>query len=340
MLGVLLAGALVVALLAEISLRLFGSLNIHYYTGTKTPGLHRYPYGEVPINAEGYPDEEFVMSGTKRRVGYVGDSVTYGVGAGYGYRVPDLLQQQFPQYDHWVFANVGEGLHERKLLGQIDRFKLNSIVYLMNLNDVVPAAEAEAGSTWITDAKAGWFGWFDGLLRGNSYLYTYTRLGLKNAMQRLGYEAHGMPAFELAPDAHRGVVEDTARRVASAFAAAQQVGTRACVVILPYEMQVSADAARTYREMGFSWEAGFEQGSTQRLLLAAFASLGVTAFDGRDAFAGQELRVGDAFVYDRGDKVDWNHPNRKGHALLAAWLSARPELVERCFDAARLPDLP
>ncbi len=85
-------------LMLEVGLRVFGSLDIHYYTGTKTPGLHQYPYGDVPINAAGFPDEEFQLGGTKRRVGYIGDSVTYGVGAGYGFRVPDLLQQQFPQY--------------------------------------------------------------------------------------------------------------------------------------------------------------------------------------------------------------------------------------------------
>jgi hypothetical protein len=331
-LGVLLAATFVVMLLLEVGLRVFGSLDIHYYAGTRTPGLHRYPYGDVPINAEGFPDEEFGLGGTKTRIGYVGDSVTYGVGAGYGFRVPDLLQQQFPQYDHWVFANVGERLDQRILLAQIEKFKLNAVFYLMNLNDIVPDAGSAEATTWVTEAKGGWIGGLDGMLRGSSYLYTYLRLGLKNGMQRLGYEAHGLPAFELLPSQHRAVIEGTARRVASALQAAAGKGVRSCVLVLPYEMQVSTDAARVYRDMGFSWEPGFETGSTQQILLAVFEQLGVTALDARDAFAGTQLKVGEAFVYDKGDKVDWNHPNRRGHALMAAWLAARPDLAARCFE--------
>ncbi len=69
------------------------------------------------------------------------------------------------------------------------------------------------------------------MLRGSSYLYTYLRLGLKNGMQRLGYEAHGLPAFELLPGQHRDVIEGTARRVAAALEAAARQGVRPCVLV-------------------------------------------------------------------------------------------------------------
>ena len=72
---------------AEWILRTFGSLTIDYYTGFKTPGLHRYPFGDWPINMDGCPDEEFIRGDAKHRIGYVGDSVAAGVGAGYGYRI-------------------------------------------------------------------------------------------------------------------------------------------------------------------------------------------------------------------------------------------------------------
>jgi len=334
-LGVFLVATALMLLLLELGLRTFGSLNIHYYTGTKTPGLHQYPYGEIPINADGYPDEEFVRTGTKWRVGYVGDSVTYGVGAGYGYRLPDLLQKAYPQYDHWVFANVGELLDQKNLIGQVERFRLNAVVYLMNLNDIMPDAGDAQASTWITRTRATWLGSLDNFLRGRSYLFTSVRLGLKNTLQRLGYEQHGLPAFELFPRANGPIIEATARRVASALTTATGHGLlRSCVLILPYEMQVSRDAARRYRDLGFKWEAGFEEGSTQAALVAAFERLGVTVLDGREAFTGSDLKIGEAFVYDRGDKIDWNHPTRAGHALLAAWLS-QPDRVEKCFAPTR-----
>lgn len=322
-----------VLIVAEVALRLFGSVNIHYYAGTKTPGLHRYPYGDVPINSDGYPDEEFARDSPKARVGFLGDSVTYGVGTGYGYRVPDLLQQRLPQFEHWVFANVGTRLELKVLQRQVKTFRLDSVVYLMNLNDLVPDSDDAAADTWIAGAQQGWMGRLDTALRGSSYLYTYVRLGLKNAMQRLGYEAHGLPAFELFPNAHRGVIDATAKRVAEALDAARQEGVRTCVVVLPYEMQISKDAARTYREMGFAWEEGFEGGSTQRILIEALGKRGVTAFDGLEAFAGTDFKIGEAFVYDRGDKVDWNHPTRPGHARLAEWLAGKADFVSACLPA-------
>jgi len=335
-LGVLATGTFIVLLVLEVGLRVFGTTNLNYYTGTRSPGLHKYAYGDVPINAAGFPDEEFNLADTKRRVGYVGDSVTFGVGAGYGYRVPDLLQQRMPQFDHWVFANVGERLEQKTLIRQVSTFKLDTIVYMMNLNDIVPDVESAQSNTWVTEARGGALGGIDGLLRGRSYLYTYVRLGLKNAMQRAGYEgATGLQAFELYPKQNAPILQASAARVAAALQAASSVRPiRACVVLLPYEMQVSADAARTYREMGFTWEAGFEDGSTQRQLIDEFAKLGIQVFDAREAFAGQTLKVGETFVYDRGDKVDWNHPNRKGHQLIADWLSSQTDLASRCFDAA------
>jgi hypothetical protein len=40
---VTLLGIGLVLLVAEIGRRVFGSMNIQYYTGTRTPGLHPYP---------------------------------------------------------------------------------------------------------------------------------------------------------------------------------------------------------------------------------------------------------------------------------------------------------
>lgn len=38
------------------------------------------------------------------------------------------------------------------------------------------------------------------------------------------------------------------------------------------------------------------------------------------------IGVGQYFVYDRGDKLDWNHPNRAGHRRIADYLT-RIELL-------------
>jgi len=89
-----------------------------------------------------------------------------------------------------------------------------------------------------------------------------------------------------------------------------------CVVIAPYEMQVSEDAARTYANLGFKWEDGFLAGSAQKKL-RAYLDKDLPVYDGLDAFPNHSAPVGNLFVYNAGDKIDWNHPNRAGHAALA-----------------------
>ena len=323
---------------AEIALRQFGTLNIHFYTGHTKPGLHVYPYGVVPINKDGHPDEEFVVKEGERRIGYFGDSVTYGVGAGYGYRTPDLLQASFPDYRHWVFAQVGVVPTIDDLEKEIVKYRLASVIYLMNLNDILPSEntpEHEHGNTIVGSllaslAGAGVLGDLDAMLRGKSYVYTYMRLGLKNAMQRAGYEQLGI-AYELRPKQYHKIVEDTAARVVSVVHSVSKLGPRMCVILLPYEMQISADAAAKYASLGFSWEEGFLQGSTQEMLKAVMRPAGINVFDGREAFADSHLKVGEAWVFDKGDKIDWNHPNRVGHARMARWLAGNPAFKAQCL---------
>jgi hypothetical protein len=62
----------------------------------------------------------------------------------------------------------------------------------------------------------------------------------------------------------------------------------------------------------------------------------VRYLDARRAFLGndrslapsRELGLGQYFVYNRGDKLDWNHPNREGHRLIARWLVEQAILEE------------
>ena len=334
--AVIFVGVTLILLGAELGLRTFGNLNIHYYVGFQLPGVHKFPYGDVLVNKDGCPDEEFVSGNADRRIGYLGDSIAYGVGAGYGYRIPDILQQTFPQYHNWVCGALDSYLDEMELVGQVTKLKLDSVVYLMILNDILPAKTAPNGtarpSGWVESARTSRLRPIDEGLRGTSYLYTHVRFGVKNALQRMGYEAHGLPAFELFPLKNRELIESTVDRIAAALGSLKRwPNIQACVIVLPYEMQISPDAARRYKELGFDWEEGFEAGSAQTLVMEAFQRHHVNAFDARQAFRNQDLKVGDAFVYNKGDKIDWNHPNRLGHAIIAAWLSSNSDFVSKCI---------
>jgi hypothetical protein len=312
--------SLLVAILGamEVYVRLTASYDIDYYAGEKTPGDHQKPYGTVRINSLGFADDEFDLASTKPRIGYVGDSVNFGVGAGYGYRVSDILRRRFPAFEHWnLGAGVGTGLGETDAVGRADRFKLNTVVYLLNLNDLeefdedLQPADRASSLGGVRRLARGSVDY----LRDKSYAYNYARFGVKNLLQRLGYEASGLAATELYPGRYGDHIDRACEQINRFYDELRKRDVDYCVILLPYEMQVSRDAAARYKALGFGWEDGFEDGSTQERLKRCLKVPHV--YDARTAFDRDEARVGEYFVYDKGDKIDWNHPNRAGHARIA-----------------------
>jgi hypothetical protein len=328
--------ALLLAAVLEVALRATLDYHVDYYAGTKRTGTYALPYGEVRINSHGHPDAEWDLADPRPRVGWYGDSVIYGVGAGYGHRLPDLVAAARPAFQHMAFAAVGARLKDpARVAGLAERYALDRLVYAMNLNDVTPdppprrrdGRSADEGA--VRRARAFARDHLDGL-RTRSYLYNFVRLRLKNLLVRHGFEASGFRAAELEPGRSGPVLDATARRVNETARLLAARGVRFCVLLLPYEMQVSAEAARRYRELGVRWEDGFVEGSTQRALRERLDP-GVEVLDGLDAFvdpaapaASREANpLGVYFVYDRGDKIDWNHPTREGHRRLAQLVLAR-----------------
>jgi hypothetical protein len=259
--------------------------------------------------------------------------VTYGVGAGYGYRVSELLEQAYPQYEHMNVGGIGLSISDGEIRWATDvaaRYGMEKAIYLLNLNDIVPTAAASGQElTWLVRVRNFGLEHFD-WLRGRSYLYTALRNRVKTALEADGYGFHGYFAYELFPEAHAEVVRETAQRIDRFARALRERGVELSVVILPYEMQISRQAEQTYAGKGVHWEAGFLAGSTQRILREAIDP-GIPVFDAYDAFVdaadpdGSRARngVGQYFVYDKGDKLDWNHPNRAGHRAIADYLIAR-----------------
>ena len=149
-----------IALIAEITLRLFVSYNPGFYTSVKVKDRElEHPYGIIKINSDGYPDDEFDLD-HPHKVGYFGDSVTYGVGAGYPYRVSEILEEAYPGYEHMNIAGIGLSISA----GEIEwatklasRYGMEKVIYLFNLNDIVPTATASGSSE--EGASGGAPGW-------------------------------------------------------------------------------------------------------------------------------------------------------------------------------------
>lgn len=329
-------GAFLAALLAgaELFLRFYVPYNPGYYVAVReTDREVEYPYGTIRINRDGFPDDEF---GPKRslRVGYFGDSVTYGVGAGHGYRVSDLLEKTFSHYEHMNFGGIGLSISQNEIdmfLRLSEQYGLDEAVYLFNLNDILPNKKAAGDDeSAVSGLQSTVLSRLD-VLRGSSFLYTWVRTELKILLEAQGVGFHGYQAYELYPVSEREAVEETAHRIVRLAEALQTKGVGFTLVLLPYEMQISEEAAVEYSGRGIPWEDGFLDRGTQKVLMEALDP-GVRVVDAYFAFVDPALvsdsrsrnGLGEFFVYDRGDKLDWNHPNRAGHAAIARHLAALP----------------
>ena len=311
---------------AEVTLRIFVDSDPAFYVAFSDPEpgvpVH-YPYGEIIYNTDGFADEEFDDVKSMPRVGYIGDSVCFGVGAGYGYRISELMQQYYPGYEHLnLTRGLGGGAMEvsERAVTYGEEYDLDAVVYLMNLNDIRPEGKAETLNKIQHRKFVRALEW----LRGRSYLYTYMRQVVKELRNKGG---GAPPAYEMFPDEYGDIVLGTADRVAAIDDELSQMGIRFVVLILPYEMQVSEEAAEVYSAAGTSWDPDFIEGKTQSMVRDR---LGDTwCVDGLEAFLGKDhdlsrrndLGVGEAFVYDLGERLDWNHPNRLGQRLLAEELA-------------------
>lgn len=325
-----LAALATLLLVLEILVRVFISYNPGFYTAVKVKGRDlEYPYGVIKINSEGFPDAEWDLS-KALRVGYFGDSVTYGVGAGYGYRFSEILEESYPAYEHMNIAGIGLTIseNESQRVGELaQRLGMQTVIYFFNLNDILPDVVAAGEQTtplanihtWVTH-NLDWF-------RGRSYLYTFVRTRLKTFFSVRGRGYQGYDAYEFLPRRHEQILRQTAERINRFQEVLADRGIELIVVILPYEMQISREAELRYAELGVQWEDGFIAGETQKRIIAALDP-DLRSYDAYEAFVDrgtvEEARsrndLGEYFVYDKGDKLDWNHPNRSGHRAIAEWL--------------------
>ncbi|MDA8647572.1 hypothetical protein N9L40_01345 [Rhodobacteraceae bacterium] len=318
-------------IILELTSRILVDFDANYYAAPKTVEENTeriHPYGKIPVNSIGFFDGEWHDPKRLPRIGYFGDSVAYGVGAGYPYRITEYLDIFSPEFEH-VNLSGGLGVDLSQVHEYLDFYHSNNIdklIYLMNLNDIAPLAHYEIKID-TRDAKViesensvqfikRMMRPLDTLLRGNSVLYTYTRLQVKNFITTsMGFEASGFKAIELTPKENTILIERAARTTAKLSNAINNK-LPFCILILPYEMQISDDAALKYAKLGVKFEESFIDFETQKLFAYYFSQHSNVEIDWLGAGL-IEAEIGSFFVYNLGDKIDYNHPNRLGHELLA-----------------------
>ena len=98
-------------------------------------------------------------------------------------------------------------------------------------------------------------------------------------------------------------------------------GLQSCVIILPYEMQISNDAKNYYQSINIKFEKDFINFSTQKKIKNNLKNFDDFYIIDKAGF--EEKKVGYYYVFNKGDKIDFNHPNRKGHLSIANEISKK-----------------
>lgn len=314
-------------IILEIFCRAFIKFDSGFYSLAKRDLNKPYivhPYGKIPINKQGFFDKDFEFKNDKPIIGYFGDSVTYGVGAGYPYRFTEYLDDINPKFEH-INLSGGLGASLINWNTRKEKFLLSNnvkrIVYVMNMNDIAPLSNQiieknneKKGIKNINYIK-NFVRPFDQILRGNSNLYTYLRFLIKKRLVKAGYDSSGYEAIELFPKKNINHIVNSAKQIDKWLEKTQNLGLTSCVVVLPYEMQISKDAENHYRSINIKFDKDFINFSTQKLIkknLKNFKNFYIVTNKGFE-----EKKIGHYFVYNKGDKIDFNHPNRKGHLVIA-----------------------
>lgn len=338
----------VLLMILELISRLVIDFDSNYYAAPQhieANSVRLHPYGRIPVNSLGVFDKEWDSPKQLPRVGYFGDSVAYGVGAGFPYRITEYLDTLMSAYEH---VNLSSGLgvdltnimQSGSLIKAYAGYDLDKLIYLMNLNDIAPLAyyqsqdvitpeqviERSNSETLVIYIRK-FITPIDNLLRGTSVFYTYARFQAKKFFtSTMGFEASGYKAVELLPDANTELIKKAAIN-AAALSNIIQNTVDFCILILPYEMQISNAAAKQYSQLGISFNESFLNFGTQKLFAKYFSQFSNVKIHWL-GFGIPEADIGTYFVYDLGDKIDFNHPNRLGHEALATQISAE----RLCFD--------
>ncbi len=318
--------------LGEVLARYLVDYNSNFYAlpkRSKFQSINIHPYGQVPVNSKGHFDKEWNDPKTIKRYAYSGDSVVYGTGAGFPFRITEYLDDLEPDFEH-INVNKFDNVFRKKKYSEpfidfITSNKIDKFIFMMNLNDISEFVNlTKEGDNKVSFVKK--FKLFlypiDKNLRGNSVLYTHIRYKLKNIfVTYLGLNATGYKAIELEPIKNKLEIEKAAINFAKKLNETSEL-VQFCVILLPYEMQISENAANIYSSIGIKFDESFLNFYTQEIFIDTFRKYSnVPIYFLENSFP--QKQIGTFYVYNKGDRIDFNHPNREGQKILSEQISER-----------------
>ena len=199
----------------ELLTRKIINFELFYYEmnlSTNNRNYNLHPYGKIPINSNGFYDKEWDSPKIKNRFAYTGDSVVYGVGAGFPNRLTEYLDSFKTDIEH---INISKGIgtnilsmgSENEIIDLLKNYNIDKLVYILNLNDISPLAFQSNSKNEYDPKKISKFARLkkfinplDKKLRGRSTLYSMLRFQFKNFLVlKKGLNISGFKAIELEP---------------------------------------------------------------------------------------------------------------------------------------------
>lgn len=302
----------------------------------------------VTINSRGWRDDEHSLEKPPgvTRVMVVGDSVAFG----YGVR----LEKMFPKVLERGLNSRGPGRYEVISLGgaggntysQRRIIKANVAIYdpdlvilAFNLNDILPKifgrenGHSAGGGRSISRTAMRLRRTLDRELQGRSHLYFLLRERMKVLVRKFGIASPTMvplAAFDMESDSGMAAWWDTREALLEIAEQLRKDRVPFLLAILPVDMQLSPKIADLYRrEYGFVFDDSLVHGRPQKMIADFARQQGIACIDLLPSFRKDPEEKKFFRIY--GGSIDWNHPNRLGHKIIAA------ELEKTLSSLAALP---
>jgi lysophospholipase L1-like esterase len=286
----------------------------------------------VTINSRGWRDAEYSLEKPQgaTRLMVVGDSVVFGYGVEMEDMFPKVLERELnsqAQGHYEVISLGGAASHTHAQKNMIkDNVSVNKpdlVILAFNLNDILPAVTDNAPAPDTRRFMAGSIlrlrKRLDAAFRSNSHLYFMLRERIKIVLRKFAIASPTMlplGAFDIESDYGIAAWRDTREALLEIAAHLKHEQIPFLLAILPVEMQMSPEVADLYRrEYGFTFADSLVNGKPQEWIRDFAEQQGIAYVDLLTAFRRNPSEQKFFRVY--GGSIDWNHPNRRGHKIIA-----------------------
>ena len=303
---------------------------------------------KVTINSRGWRDDEHSLEKPPgvTRIMVVGDSVVFGYGVQADEMFPKVLERGLNRQGPGRYQVVslggagGNTYSQRRIIkDNVRLYDPDLVILAFNLNDILPKIfgrgnESSAGiglSIFKTAVRLRMT--LDRAFRARSHLYFLVRERMKVVLRKFGIASPTvvpLAAFDIKSDSGIAALWDTREALMDIAAQLRKDRVPFLLAILPADMQVSPKIADLYRrEYGFVFDDSLVAGTPQKIIANFARQHGIDCIDLLPSFRTDPEEKKFFRIY--GASIDWNHPNRLGHKIIAA------ELEKLLSSSAALP---